>query len=1006
MQAHGPTRADLEAHLGALGEAFAERRAGSGEQRSGWLLHDPSGLHACRLLASFEERVKAEGGTWVAGAWRENLLRPFGGFLDLVDDLAARVFPQHPEMLRRYGLPLASLLSSWREAEPLRNIGEMRSGLADFILHGDKFGINDYYWKRNVGPLIVAHLVHFALDAAAAISASTGAPVVFSLENLHLANALSVDTLHLLNRYAWQAPLLICATARDLSGGVLSRLTGEPLAPGAWRELRLEETPEETDCAAFRLQERLAPEQREVVAAASVMALPFQASALLHLLPEYSQPDVEETLSTLGKERLLRRIDKDRFAFSCARFREAVYDDLSTEQRRRFHASSLTSEASDPFAAVWHASEAGLPDEVHRHALQAMERAWAVADFDSAIVLGERALASANGEATVNGEVMLALLHYEAGRHAEAERFLVDALERRRHEGIDRLAVERMLGHNAIFGLGDFERGQRILESVLKGLEERGHEQEAGYVRNSIAFALLRTQRFEDAIELENLTLKLIENSQQQHGFLSSILQLNLGRLYRTVGFSEQALTLFRKGMEGQDSELSPYVLIVFHSSIAFIHSMRGEHADALAAYQHCLELARDLELEDTNDQLLSLLNRPVGSLLSDRATRNDQFFYGLYLNLVLTYRRLGLRERADAYMASMRRRWSFLGQEVWHAAEAELAACVTAKEQHQRNTVGEFVGRVEQMQHRFTDLLHEFDGREQRVEVVAEALANKQSVAVVLPRQISPDAHLFESLVLYDPREQALTSRLNAEVGAYNLPVARAALLLPEVADWFGGGFMPLPLVMQEATLKPQHRRTLAALVPYRVRLQMLSPDYDGIMHDILHAFAQRTGVGVLAAIPFHLREHDLSVTPENAIQSYLVSSIDHLLVADRLLAKTHGPVAPENILPFSPRLSQRATIIKSSPDEENSDTFVIMIRIWSRRKYLRLRNETRAILNLCDGERSVAEIVRHLETEFQTSAAWQQRVCNFVRELWRQGAICFTESLVQEKKASRNTS
>ena len=198
---------------------------------------------------------------------------------------------------------------------------------------------------------------------------------------------------------------------------------------------------------------------------------------------------------------------------------------------------------------------------------------------------------------TVNGDLLLALLHYDAGQYETTEQHLSKALAAARADTYQGAVLERLLGYNAIFGLGDFERGRRIMESVLRGFEARGMQQEAGYVRNTIAYTLFCTRRFDDAVEMEKTALKLLEGSDRPGGFLYSVLQLNLGRLYRTLGFHGQALRLFRAGLEAPDAEQSPYMLLIFHTTLAQLYAARGEYERAFVAFQHCLGLARDLEL-------------------------------------------------------------------------------------------------------------------------------------------------------------------------------------------------------------------------------------------------------------------------------------------------------------------------------------------------------------------------------------------------------------------------
>jgi tetratricopeptide (TPR) repeat protein len=995
-------RGDSGDGLAALKEAYAARGRATGGQEGGCLVLDGRGRLTEGLLASFERHVTGTGGVFIAGAWREGLMRPFGALLDVVDGLAERVFPTRPELLRRYSLTLVNLLPAWRRVEAFRKVGELRSGLADFVLHGDRAGLKDFYWKRNVAPLVAADLLRFTLDAVAALAHDAGAPLVLCFMGAHAADQQTVELLQLLGNYSRRRPVLLCVTARELTPALQSRLLeGSP----SWHVVDAEDG-DALDSGDFNLM-RLAAGHRRLAEAASVLALPFEAHEIEALLPNEREAAVQ-SVDALVEQGVWRRCGASRFSFRSPELRDAVYSGINDERRRRLHAAALGVEQVDPYAAAWHAAEAELSEEFKSHSLKAAERAWAVSDYSTAVRLAEHFVAASDaggaqtdgGGAQVSGDLLLALLHYDAGQYEATERHLAIALADARSDSLHDTILERLLGYNAIFGLGDFERGRRIMESVLESFEARGLYQDAGYVRNTIAYTLFCTRRFDDAVEMEKTALKLLESSDRAGGFLYSVLQLNLGRLYRTLGFQDQALRLFRNGLEAPDMEQSPYMLLIFHTTLAQLYVSRGEYAHAAAAFQHCLGLSRDLELENASDPVLNSLARPVGKLLSDRTTRGDEVFFYIYLNLALAYRRLGLSALAETYLSGMKACWGFLGEDVWRAAEDVLAGAVPAVETSASDSVVESDEEVEEAGRRFEGLVFEAAGPEQAALDAAAALAEKKVLAVTGPRAVGAGVHTFDGLVLYDPREPELAGRINAEVGAYGSPRARTALILPEAAGLFDGGVEPLPLVLQDATLKAEHHAAFGALVPYRSRVQVLSPEFDGPLFRILSEFARRTGTGALAAVPFHLRGRDLATTAGQALSAFLISSVDHLMHGGRLLSKTWGAEADENIMPFCPRMSRNASIFSKS-ENGDTETFLLLVRTWSFHNYLKLSRAMRPVLDLCDGRRSVADIVRLLEADSPADARLEQRTCAFFRKLWRQGAVVFDDPLVRRPEA-----
>lgn len=1001
MRTH-ETATALDEQLDALKDSFAacgKTRDATG----GWLLHSGRGDSAVRLLSSFEQHVAAVGGNFIEGAWRVGLVRPFGGLLEVVETLARGAFASQPELVRRYSLTLANLLPSLRRIEALRKTGELRSGLADFVLHGDRAGLKDFYWKRNVSPLVAADLLHFTLAASTALAESAGVPTVICLRDVHLADRQTAELLQLLNAYAWRRPVLLCATAFELTAPLESWLVKGADSKQTWSVIELadDSNPEAEDFGTNRFK-RLTPGQRQVVQNASVLILPFEAGGVETLLSSggadtHTALDLSETLESLVAVGVLRRLGEARFSNASPALRESAYRSLDAESLRRIHAAALGVEGEDAYAALWHASRAGLCEEIKCHSIKATERAWAVSDYGSAITTAKQYVETLNGDTTVNGDLLMALLHYEAGQYSETERHLTEALHQLDANSPHHAILERLLGYNAIFGLGDFERGRGIMESVLRSFEAQGLQQDAGYVRNTIAYTLFCTRRFDDAVEMERTALKLLESSGQPGGFLFSVLQLNLGRVYRSLGFHDQALRLFKNGLDAPNLEQSPYMLLIFHTTLAQFYATRGEYAEAVAAFRQCLNLARDLELENASDPVLNSLSRHVGRLLSDRTTRGDEVFFYLYLNLALAYRRMGSNSRSEAYLAGMRGCWGFLGDDVWRAAESVLDGAAPPVRESGRDAVPEFADEAVKVERRFEGLTYELTpGGESLARVVADALAAGKVVALAG----SPSDSL-DSLVLYDVRKPELAERINAEVGAYGSSRARTALILPEAVRHFDDGVAPLPLVLQEVTLKPSSREELCALSPYGSRVQVLSSEFDGLLFEILQEFAQRTGTGVLAALPFHLRGRDLAITPSKAMSAYLVSSIDLLVLGERLLAKRWGATAEQNLLPFRPRLSRSASIFRKTGDEEQ-DSFLLLVRTWSFHNYLKLRREMRSVIDLCDGQHTVADIVRQSEDGLlQPNARHEQHVCAFLRKLARQCAIVYDDPVAVERGA-----
>lgn len=967
---------------------------------NGWLVDVSSEGETFGLASHLEEQFRAVGGVALVASWRESFVRPFGGLLDVVEELAAWAQPRQPELLQRFGWSLVNLLYPWRKSEAALPSGELRAGLADLVLRGDQRLVHQFFQKRNVRPQIVSYLSHFLLETGAAIAADTSAPVLLCLGNAHLADDISVSALKLLNRYvrARRVPLRICLIAGGAPGSALDALLASDDLGTEWQAARL------GDGAALPtpqgIYERLSSEQREVLEAAAVFALPFTPDDLAAVLPAELRATAEASVQPLVDDGVLRRVGQDRLRFAHVELLRAVEKGADAEKLVALHALALEhAESADAFAAARHAAEGRCDASLQRYYLQAMERAWAVSAYECALTFAERALAAPAGADDLDGNLLLAMLNYEAERYEDAHRLLTACLERPTTR-IEPKFIEYLIGYNAVFGTGNFRLGIETLGRVLEHYEEKGDKRGSAYIRNSLAFAHFCSRNTEEAIRLEELNIEQLTNAQVSDSFLVSILQLNLGRLYRNTGDAERALKLIQRGLSVPQSELSSHALLLFYATLGGFKFSKGDYRGALSAYHQSFELVRNVQLDSVKDQVLLALSRGVPALPHERTTRADELLYYLHFHLGMTCRRLGLDARAAVYLDSIRRQGDLLGGDVVSAVEAAFRAEWAGPDTKQ-NLRGEGAGSFEQdvvdAMSRLPELVREVDGGGDKLAWVVNALKAGQVVAILRPRNIGDNIQIVDSQVLYDPRRQELAERMKFEIGGSHILRATAALLLPESAELFAD-VAPLPLFQQGATLRPRHRAEFPALLPVRICVQVLSPRFDGYLHDVLHGFARETGVGMLAVAPFHLWRRDLATTPQDGLSHFLVSSIDALVLGERLLSKVHGSTGIENLLNFRPRLSEEALVYQGANDS-------ILIRIKRRGGYatddlLKLHSGTRPILDLCDGKLSVADVVGRLAGPLGRQ---DERVCAFLRDLWHRGALCFDEPAGANESANR---
>ncbi|MEM9557514.1 MAG: hypothetical protein AAGC60_24860 [Acidobacteriota bacterium] len=664
-------------------------------------------------------------------------------------------------------------------------------------------------------------------------------------------------------------------------------------------------------------------------------------------------------------------------------------------------------EADDPFAAAWHARQAGLNEEAGAKSRDAMKRAWALSAYESASRHAGWALESSALDG-VDPDLLFGLLQFEAENYQETDRLLSACWERQEPGSVHHADLQWLIGYNAIFGLEQFDRGRELLETVLDRFEQEGMVRECGYLRNSIAYALFRTRQLDSALQAENEVIESARAREHPDNFLLSLLQLNRGRLHRTLGDSDEALSEFENGIHGQNAGLSPYMLSLFHSSSGHLRMSRGDYGDALSHYHHTLNLVRALEIEAAIDRTLYSISRHASKLSLGHLMRGDLMLLFVHFNLAIASRALGLERYEAAYRNALDRQRDLIGEAVWESLTSTLDEVEASEPPHLSDELESFddeaasaIAAVE----RLVEVSASGDGA---VDAVIDALAAGSAVAVLLPHRVADDVARIDSFVLHDPRQpirSALKEELfNTRLSA--LPAPRSALTLPGRVELFTG-LDPLPLIVQESSLRPDLWARFPGIFPIQTRVQVLDPEFDGLLHQIVDGFAERTGCGFVTASPFHLLGRpDLASDPAEAVHDFLISSSDALLLGDRLLMKRLGAMRRQNLLPFRPNLNglswrvvtREASLARDASGGRDA-LFLHSHAPGASRQLIKVRSELVPLLEMCNGKSSVEEIVErahHLQLIARPEAS--DALCGFLRQLWLQGILCFDDPPVAE--------
>jgi len=956
---------------------------------STWLIpHAGSPLYG-ETVAYFENHVAQSGGSVFAGLWREGLDRPFGGLGEVLHQLAHLLAKQQPEVVRRYGRILITLFPALRQEASLSEVQARRSVLTDLALKGDRSGLFKFFTRINRIALTVSSVVNFLVDAVNALAQRGGRPVVIILDRLDRADEQSLEAIQLLTRYAEDLPLLIVASVSEAVDHEASTALSKLTSGGHWAIHELDTSASDID---QWLADRLSPAAIAELATVSTFSQSFDLPAWNALRPDAKTTPPITSLEQLHQLGIVRRLEEGRWSLATATVQEVLYRRLGASARP-LHACLAAAEGEDdPFGAAWHERGCGRDDHLHRASLVAMERAWAISAFGSALAHAETAVATQPPESTLNGDLLLGLLHYEAERYEQADHYLQLAPQQQPPPGISVQMLELLVGYNAIVGLGEMERGRAILQTVLDDSQADGPT--AAYLRNSIAFTLFRTRQAEAAMDLEKVAFGDARQGERQDSHLETLLYLNQGRLYRNAGDHDEAVTKISQSLLSQKGELSQQMLLISLTALAQLHGGFGDYRAASRYFYFCLQLLHGIDIETTDERAMSPLTLGLGPTDGATLSHGEKTLFYLQFQLAKNCRFAGLTAEYEAYWKAIEPYRESVGEEVWaHVKSAMTGALEEAAQPPQEEKVSDKMATLwmeSDPAEPFVDLVSETSRGSAAIVQAAEQLASRGIIAYVVPRE---NGCFVDSLLLFDPRRQESIAPVLSEIlgrEASELPGARTALICPRGLPLFSHGLAPAPLCLRQGSLLLDQRSRFPGLLPVRCRLRVLDPKLDGALAALIEHFASKTGVPFVAAMPFYLRNLRLALTPSQALANFLVGSLDRMLLGDRLLAKVHNSTAGENLLPFRPRVSRQARIL---PPRSEDSTEPVIIRVRSERssfptRFLKLRGETRPLLAMLDGDHTIDQVVE------QAGQGNRLQVAGFVRQLWHQGVIRLEET------------
>jgi len=151
---------------------------------------------------------------------------------------------------------------------------------------------------------------------------------------------------------------------------------------------------------------------------------------------------------------------------------------------------------------------------------------------------------------------------------------------------------------------------------------------------------------------------------------------------------------------------------------------------------------------------------------------------------------------------------------------------------------------------------------------------------------------------ILADPRTPEMKDKLNKQVKHRQAFRPFAPIVLAERANEIFEGEDESPFMLLAKNVRPEWREKIPAIVHVdgTARVQTIRQETNERLYRLLKDFDALTGVPVLINTSFNVKGEPIVETPRDAIQCFLSTGIDYLVLHDMLIAKSlfHKAVSP----------------------------------------------------------------------------------------------------------------
>jgi carbamoyltransferase len=173
--------------------------------------------------------------------------------------------------------------------------------------------------------------------------------------------------------------------------------------------------------------------------------------------------------------------------------------------------------------------------------------------------------------------------------------------------------------------------------------------------------------------------------------------------------------------------------------------------------------------------------------------------------------------------------------------------------------------------------------------EFLADQLAHGMIVGLFQGRVEAGPRALGNRSILASPLEPGVVERLNATVKFREPFRPFAPMVLAERAEEFFTLGQQAPYMSMASGVTDKARERVPAIVHANgtSRLQTVTRSQNPFMHDVLSAFARRTGVPILINTSLNVKGRPICGTPEMALDCLVNSGLDALLLEGRWITK-----------------------------------------------------------------------------------------------------------------------